>query len=78
MATVSSVLSDDDAPNLDLQLWCVAALFGRSRDNCMRFHGLTRAVGVGLPVASFTEHASPCVHREMVEMSDDNNDDLSE
>jgi hypothetical protein len=56
MATVSSILSDDDASNLDLQPWCVAALFGRSRGSCTRFRGLTRAVGVSLPVAAFTEH----------------------
>jgi hypothetical protein len=78
MATVSSVFSDVDAPNMDLQLWCVAALFGRSRGSCMRFCGLARAISVGHPVASFAEHASPDVHREMVEMSDDNNSDLSE
>jgi hypothetical protein len=78
MATVSSVLSDDDAPNLDLQLWCVAALFSRSRGSYMRFCGLVRAISVGRPVASFAEHASPDVHREMVEMSNDNNSDLLE
>jgi hypothetical protein len=56
----------------------VAVLFGRSRDSCTRFRGLTRVVGAGHPVAAFAEHASPSIHREMVEMSDDNDGDLSE
>jgi hypothetical protein len=78
MATFSSILFDEDVPNPNLQPWCVAALFARNRGSCTRLRELVRAIGAGHPVVAFVEHASPDVHREMVEMSDDNNGDLSE